>query len=317
MKKSKVVKTKDFKNLYSEKQDKGQTGISSYNHELLKNSYNNKYSLFVGTPCTGLVRMEWAMARFGQVIPCNFGMKTAVSWMPSYAPMGYLVADAQNIIVKRFLEDNCTWLLLVEEDNVLPPDCFLRLNEYIRSEEIPVVSGLYYTKSRPAEPMVYRGRGNSFYTDWKVGDKVWVDAVPTGCILIHRSILQLLWNESPEYKAGDVLTRRVFYTPEVSWFDPEKGVNNSVGTSDMEFCSRLIMGKVFERAGWPKIGKMEYPFLIDTSLKIGHITQAGELFPSPSEWAYWSLDPKKRPSLINGNGSNDKKKEKTNARNGK
>lgn len=308
MSKSKGVKKE--KGLYEKKQAKNQIGISSYNHELLKNTYKERYTLFVGTPCTGLVRMEWAMARFGQIIPCNWGYKTAISWMPNYAPMGYLVADAQNIIVKRFLEDNAEWLLLVEQDNVLPPDCFLRLNEYMRRPEVPIVSGLYYTKSRPAEPMVYRGRGNSYFTDWKIGDKVWVDAIPTGCILIHRSILELLWNESPEYKAGDVLTRRVFYTPETSWFDPEKGVNNSVGTSDMEFCSRIIMSNVFERAGWPKFKDMQYPFLIDTNIFVGHIDEGGTNYPSPLEKQYWSLDPKQRATLLNGNGFNVKRKEK-------
>lgn len=307
---AKKSKELDLQHLYERKQGKNQKGISSYNHELLKNKYNNRYSLFVGTPCTGLVRMEWAMARFGQVIPCNWGYKTAISWMPNYAPMGYLVADAQNIIVRRFMEDNAEWLLLVEQDNILPPNCFILLNEYMRKKEVPVVSGLYYTKSRPAEPMVYRGRGNSYYTDWKVGDKVWVDAVPTGCILIHRSILQILWNESPEYKAGDILTRRVFYTPEVSWYDPEKGVNNSVGTSDMEFCSRLIMADVFRRAGWPKIQEMEYPFLIDTNIFVGHIDEAGAVYPSGQERHFWSLDPKDRPTLLTGNGVDVKRKDK-------
>lgn len=290
-----MVKTKNYKDLYKQKQGKNQIGISSYNHELLKNTYQDRYNVFIATPCTGLVRMEWAMARFGQIIPCNWGYKMGVSWMPNYAPMGYLVADAQNLIVKRFIEDgSCEWLLLIEQDNILPSDCFLRLNEYMRSRKVPVISGLYFTKSVPAEPMVYRGRGNSFYSNWKVGDKVWVDAVPTGCILIHKKILDILWKESPEYKAGDQTTRRVFLTPESSWHDPAVGINNSVGTSDMEFCSRLILAKVFERAGWPDLQKTQFPFLIDTNIKVGHITESGTIYPHPSEWDYWSKQPKDR-----------------------
>lgn len=295
-------------NLYSKKIPKNQMGISNYNHELLKNTYKERFSVFIGTPCTGVVRMEWAMARFGAIIPCNFGCKTAISWMPNYAPMGYLVADAQNLIVKRFIEDGtCDWLFLVEEDNIIPPDIFIRLNEYMRSGEVPIISGLYFTKSMPAEPMVYRGRGTSFYTDWKVGDKVWVDAIPTGCILIHRKILEVLWNESPEYRTGDQIARRVFLTPETTWTS-DKGVNNSVGTSDMEFCSRCIMTNVFEKAGFPKIAKMQYPFLIDTAIKVGHITPGGQIFPHPKEWEYWHTNPKDRPSLITGNGANIKRK---------
>jgi hypothetical protein len=303
MKKSKVNE-----NLYTKKKSKQQTGILSYNSELLKNSYANKYSIFVGTPTLGLVRIEWALSRFGQVVPCNFSLKTG------FVPFGYSVADAQNLIVRKFIEENCEWLFIVEEDNILPSDCFLRLNDYMRSKEVPIVSGLYTTKSIPSEPMVYRGRGNSYFTDWKIGDKVWVDAVPTGCILIHRSILEYLWNNSPEYKAGDQVTRRVFYTPEVSWFDPEKGTNNAVGTSDMEFCARVIMDNVFEKTGWSKFSKMQYPFLIDTNIFTYHILPSGQTYPSPQELEYWKLDPKKRPSLIQGNGSNILKKENKNAR---
>lgn len=296
----KKLKTYDdnFKDLYKTKNGKDQLGISPYNHEFLKNKNSNRFQLFVATPCTGLVRMEWAMSRFGQIIPCNWGYKTGVSWMPNYAPMGYLVADAQNLIVKRFIEDaTCEWLFIVEQDNVLPSDCFLRLNEYMRTKKVPIVSGLYYTKSVPSEPMVYRGRGNSYYTDWKIGDKVWVDAIPTGCILIHRSILELLWNESPEYRAGDQITRRVFHTPETTWRDPQFGINNSVGTSDMEFCSRIIMSKVFERTGWKEVANKEFPFLIDTNIFVGHITDDGTIFPHPYEKEYWMKDPKKRPNI--------------------
>lgn len=282
------------KSLYSKKVGKNQVGISVYNHEYVKNKTSQNYKVFIGTACTGLVRMEWAMARFGQIIPCNWGFKSGVSWIPNYAPMGYLVADAQNLIVKRFMEDKCDWLLLIEQDNILPPDCFLRLNEYMRSADVPVVSGLYFTKSSPAEPMVYRGRGNSYYTDWKVGDRVWVDAVPTGCILIHRSIIEVLWNESPEYNAGDQKTRRVFHTPETCWHDPQYGVNNNSGTSDIEFCSRLMYSDAFKKAGWAEYQKKEFPFLIDTNIRVNHITDSGQIFPSQAEWAYWSMNPKKR-----------------------
>lgn len=285
-------------NLYSKKIGKNQIGLFSYNNELLKNKYNSRYSVFIGTACTGLVRMEWAMARFGQIIPCNWGYKSAITWVPSFAPMGYLVADAQNLIVRRFMEENCEWLFLIEQDNVLPADCFLRMNEYIRKKQVPIVSGLYFTKSYPAEPMIYKGRGNSYSEDWKIGDKVWVDAVPTGCVIIHRSILEYLWNNSPEYVTGNQTTRRVFHTPEMCFTDPELGVYNSVGTSDMEFCARIIEEKVFEKTGWSKFAKMDHPFLVDTSIFIGHIDENGKTYPSQEEFKYWSQNPKSRKKLI-------------------
>src|SRR5512139_622098 len=98
----------------------------------------------------------------------------------SFAPVGYQVADAQNIIIKAAIENNVEWLLFIEDDTCPPPDAFVRINDYMKKAEVPVVSGLYYTKGMPPEPILYRGRGNSYYDDWKMGDKVWVDGIPTG-----------------------------------------------------------------------------------------------------------------------------------------
>ena len=259
-------------------------GRKSYNSILFNNTQNERYGVYIGTASTGLVRMEWAQARFCQTIPCNWSYNMATIPIPNCTPIGYLVAEAQNAIVKAFLEGNCEWLFLIEEDNVLPPHTFLAMNEYMRRKTVPIISGLYFTKSVPAEPMVYRGRGNSYFSDWKLGDKVWVDAVPTGCVIIHRSIIEVLWNESQEYLAGtNVWTRRVFHTPENVKFDPEKGWNNSSGTSDMEFCSRIIVDNIFEKAGWPSFQKKKYPFMVDTNIFVGHIDKMGINYPMPQD----------------------------------
>lgn len=236
--------------------------------------------IMIGTPTTGLVRMEWVMSRFGQIIPTNWSATDAVQPIASYLPMNYLVPDAQNLIVKSALEQKAEWVLLLESDNVLPPDAFLRLNKYMREKKVPVVSGLYFTKSDPPEPMTYRGRGTSFHHDWKMGDLVWCDGVPTGALLIHSSILQAMWDESPEYVVNGVLTRRVFDTPEKVWHDPQTGGTYTLtGTSDLAWCARVIDEKFFEKAGWPAFQKKEFPFLVDTNLFVKHVDNEGRMFP--------------------------------------
>lgn len=224
--------------------------------------------------------MEWALARFCQIVPCNWGLKSFMNFIPSCCPLGFLVADGQNVIVREFLNSDCLWLFLVEQDNILPPDAFIRLNDYIKSEKIPIVSGLYFTKSVPAEPILYRGRSNSYYDDWVFGDKVWVDGVPTGCLLIHRRIIEVLWSESQEYNVNGQKTRRVFAQPARVWFDPESGKSDTAqGTSDLEFCARIILENVLVKAGWPKLQEKEYPYLVDTNLFCGHIDDSGRVYP--------------------------------------
>jgi GT2 family glycosyltransferase len=248
---------------------------------MIHNTKKPSNRLLIGTPTLGTVRIEWAMSRYGQLIPCNWSMVQMMSYMNSYAPVGYLVADAQNLIVKNFIENDYEWLLLLEDDNILPPDGFSLLNAYMHDPKVPVVSGLYFTKSDPSEPILYRGRGNSYYDHWKMGDKVWVDGVPTGCLLIHHTVLKTMWNESAEYNINGTVTRRVFEQPEKIWFDPEvNGLRMQGGTSDLEWCTRIMKDKIFEKAGWKTISRKKFPFLVDTKIFVKHIDKTGKIYPN-------------------------------------
>ena len=237
--------------------------------------------ILIATPTLGTVRMEWVQARYGQTIPTNWSMLQYVQFVNSFIPMRYTVADAQNVIVKQLIDLKYEWLLLLEDDTIPPPDAFVRFNDYMRTKKVPVVSGLYYTRSNPPEPLIFRGRGTSYYGNWKAGDKVWCDGVPTGMLLIHNSILKSMWDESPEYMAGDTKTRRVFETPERHWFNEETGEFSTVGgTSDLEWCTRVITEKHFEKAGWRDYQRKKYPFLVDTSILCKHIDrETGVQYP--------------------------------------
>jgi len=146
-------------------------------------------------------------------------------------------------------------------------------------EDIPVISSLYFTKSDPPEPILYRGRGNSYFRDWKLGDKVWVDGIPFGCTLIHGSIIKAMWKESPEYSISGQITRRVFETPAKSWSDPQGNILSNRGTSDLAWCERIMKENFFEKSGWSKYQKMKYPFLVDTNIFCKHIDTNGRQYP--------------------------------------
>ena len=54
--------------------------------------YTNR--VLIGIATTGLVRVEWVGARYGQVIPNNWSQVEMQEWMNSYIPLHYQVADA-------------------------------------------------------------------------------------------------------------------------------------------------------------------------------------------------------------------------------
>lgn len=247
-------------------------------------SGNSKYSqrVLVATPTLGLVRMEWVAARYNQIIPTNWSKTDMIQYMNGYIPLRYTVADAQNLAVKACLDGGFEWLMLIEDDTMPPPDMFLRFTEYMDKADIPVVSGLYFTRSEPPEPMVYRGRGNHYFTGWKLEDKVWVDGVPTGMLIIHADLLKVAYDDSPEYNIQHTgsSARRVFSSPTQTWFNEETGAQETlIGTSDLDFCSRVIKESYLEKAGFPKIAKKKYPFLIDTNIYAKHIEKDGRQFP--------------------------------------
>lgn len=241
--------------------------------------------VMIGVPVTGLVRVEWMMGRYGQTIPCNWSQVEAFQFITNQvSPMNFLVPDARNIIVQSFIEQGFEWLFFIDHDTIPPPHCFVHWNERMLKGDVPIFCGLYFTKSLPAEPLVYRGRGNGYYNKWKMGEEVWVDGIPMGCTVIHRSILELMWNESPEYETLGRKCRQVFINPHFLYEDVEtKSWFAATGTEDLEWCKRVVKEDIFKRAGWPDFAKKEFPFLIDTKVFCKHIDMNGRQYPLGGE----------------------------------
>lgn len=255
--------------------------VKMENKSLSENPEKWVNRLVIGTPTVGIVRMEWVQARFGQTIPTNFSLVDVHQFMNPYAPIGFQIADAENLTAKVVVEGNFEWFLSWEDDNLPPLNALIKINEYIIKKDVPIVSALYFTKSIPPEPILYRGMGQGHYANWKLGEKVWVDGIPFGFTLIHGSIIKALWDESPEYIVNGTVTRRVFDAPSESYVDPVTGGwMNQAGTSDLAWCKRLMRDKIFEKAGWPEYQKKEFPLLVDTSLFVEHIDrQTGTKYP--------------------------------------
>lgn len=244
-----------------------------------KGKWTNR--VLIGTPMTGLVRSEWMCARYGQTIPTNWSHIEVMQWMSSHIPLKYQVADAENIIAKQVVEHNFEWLLFIEHDNVLPPNTFVKMNQYMISGKVPVVGGLYFTKSEPPEPMTYRDFGGGYFADWKLGEKVWVAGLPFGCTLIHGSIIRALWDEAEEIVINGIKTRRVFKHPEDIYLSPDSGdYLLTSGTTDLNFCKEVVDKDIFRKAGWPQYAKKKYPFLVDTTMFVKHIDNDGTQWPT-------------------------------------
>lgn len=251
---------------------------------ILKASMDSRRRLMISVPLTGLIRAEWAISKYGQTIPCNWSQVEMISWMDMFAPLGFLVADARNSTVKQFIDGNFEWLFFIDHDVLMPPNTYQKYNDYMLKRDVPIWGGLYFTKSVPSEPLIYRGLGNSYFTKWKLGDKVWVDGMGLGCNVIHRSILEAVYKDSEEYSIGSLKLRRVFDTPSNTYYDAETNAWFSKGgTEDLVFYHRVKDGGYYKKAGWSKYQEKPYPLLCDTSIFCKHIDWDGIQYPANGE----------------------------------
>lgn len=252
------------KTLAREKQESRYVEISAP-----RNTGPWKHPVLIGTPTLGLVRIEWHNSITNMVIPINF----MTGFM---SPIGFHVADGQNLVCKELMDKSYEWMFLLEDDVVPPCNLYLKFQNYVAKKTIPVISGLYALKSTPPLPLLFRGKGNGAFTDFKLGSKFWVDGVPTGCLLIHASIIHEMAKTAEDYEVSlngqKVKLKKIFETPRKVFVDPELGTyNKMVGTSDLHWCDNVIKNKILEKSGWKKVGARDYPFYVDTEIHCGHV----------------------------------------------
>lgn len=242
----------------------------------------------LGTPTLGTVRIEWYNAMQGMVSPPNWAVVRST-------PLGYSVPDAQNLLVDTVLRGSFRALLLIEDDTCPPPDALIQFDRWFwkmeRKLAPPVVSGLYHIKGSAEirngkrggikllgpEPLAYRGGGTRAYRDWKYGDVIWVSGVPTGALLVHRSVLEA-WAKEPDIEMYSLAgypfpLRRIFAQPSQVWIEQD-GVHVASGTSDLWWSEQNIKRGILAKAGWTKYQKKQYPYIIDTSLVFKHIDRS-------------------------------------------
>jgi hypothetical protein len=111
-----------------------------------------------------------------------------------------LTTRSRNLVVKTFLETtNAAWLLMIDSDERLSLPTFKKLVDAAHDKDCPIVSGLVFAaffdgddSLRPV-PTIYRmdsEKGLEAIDGYPIDELIEVDAVGTGCLLIHRSVLE-------------------------------------------------------------------------------------------------------------------------------
>lgn len=130
------------------------------------------------------VSTKWAMhfAEFRRHWPAN-----------SYATtlMGMPFDHARNTAAQSALTQGFEWLFFLDTDVCPPMDTIQRLQAHGRD----IAGGVYYRRAQPLVPCMLRygadGKSAEWVTKWEPqGSLIEVDLIGTGCLLIHRRVLE-------------------------------------------------------------------------------------------------------------------------------
>lgn len=168
---------------------------------------------------------------------------------------GGLLSRARNDAVRTFMDDtNLDWLLMIDSDQQLSIEGFDTLVATADASKRPVVGGLYFASWTGDDiyptpmPMAYllaeNGKTYLPLHDYPSNARVAVDVVGTGCMLVHRSVLQAIRDEATPHEG-----------PNFPWFR-DMPVNGLWYGEDVYFCRR--------------IRSLGYPITVHTGVQLPH-----------------------------------------------
>jgi len=148
-----------------------------------------------------------------------------------------LTTRSRNIVIKTFLETTeAAWLLMIDSDERLSLEVFKKLVDAAHDKERPIVSGLVFAAFfdnedalRPV-PTIYKmdaEKGLEAIDAYPLDEVIEVDAVGTGCLLIHRSVLLEMQKHTTPNQGKDW-----------AWF-VEGAINGTYFGEDLLFSKRL------------------------------------------------------------------------------
>lgn len=172
---------------------------------------------------------------------------------------GSLLSRQRNELVVQFLDDtDADWLLILDSDETITPAVFDKLIAAAHDTARPIVAGIYFAAwesggphPRPL-PMVLRVNDRGSYDavdDLPEDDVIPIDAAGTGCLLIHRGVLQTMRDAS---NAGPLAQHEA---GKWCWFRDMPVAGEWFG-EDVYFCRRAR--------------DMGFPIVAATGARLGH-----------------------------------------------
>ena len=150
-----------------------------------------RLDIMIAIPSMGDVSMMFTCSLVGMILKtkekypdCTIKISTAIR---------RLIHKARTELVENFLETDCNYLMFIDDDNPPKPDDLNKLIEL----DLPLVSGLYFRRNPPYEPIIMVERVGSVGTErrpdlYRNGDNspFKVHSTGMGFMLIKREVIE-------------------------------------------------------------------------------------------------------------------------------
>lgn len=173
-----------------------------------------KNGLTIGFLTKGKIDVQWATRLYCEIprgIPSGTFWNIMFEKGEGYREKGGF-AKARINLVNKAKESNVKWLFMIDDDVFIPPDAITKL----LSTNKKVVTGIYYSKSLPPQPILYKSLGNGPYWNFPVDELFKVEAAGAGCLLIDMDVFDKFdeagipyFKENWEYKRSNGTTIKV------------------------------------------------------------------------------------------------------------
>jgi len=218
-------------------------------------------SVVIGIPSFGMISTYFLQARVSQQFPL---VSSAVDKIVLNKP----IADARNEIVEYALAQNAQYIFWLDDDVIPPPNSFLRLYNHQKD----IINGVYWSKSSPTMPLLFRGHLEGPYWDWHVGDLIEIDAAGNGLTLVKTDVYRKMQKEI----GGP-------------WYSVEYG-------SFPDTINTLPVGNTEDLYFYWKAKKAGYKIWADTSIQAYHYDKYSNVLfgmpgNAPQAHAEWEIKP--------------------------
>lgn len=207
-------------------------------------------SVFIALPAYDFkvsLKLAISLARFAQSAP-QHGIDIQIGSICGCS----VVSRARNLLVKDFLESNCTHLLFIDSDINFEPDDILRLLSWSEDPKKGIVAGVPRTRSEHKTYIANLDYDDSHELTMNSMGLVRATHVATAFMMVRREVFETLVEAHKEWEYYDTRTDRVLNAV----FDFKVTEAGYMG-EDFLFCDRAR--------------EHGYEVWIDPTIKLGHM----------------------------------------------